>query len=429
MYVCAGTVLVGLAAYLVCVKKGKRQELGIYFLILAVSGAFGVLVCLEEKGAQTGTPEEILRPQPGEGDMQKDYLLDVEDLVVQEPYRVVVENRHLTKRELQELFAEALAQLEEVFLGENESLDHISKNVVLTDSVLNGRVSVSWSFGSYREVNLEGELMEEALTPEGTLVAVTATLGYEEAELVHSFSMMVYPPQKSVREQFFSALAEALDTRNAGTNEVFSLPSTVAGRAVRWQEKRGTAHNSVLLLGLAAIAAVAVGRKRDMRKAKQKREELLLAEYPQMLSQMALLLGAGMTVSCAWERMVQSYENRQTVQKKEALPSPVYEEMRITYHQIRDGVGERRAYEQFGERLNLQVYRKFATLLVQNLRKGTAGLSRLLETEVQEAFAAQESLAKKRGEELETKLLLPMMLMLGLVIVMIMIPAIASFQL
>ena len=125
MYVCAGTVLVGLAAYLVCVKKGKRQELGIYFLILAVSGAFGVLVCLEEKGAQTGTPEEILRPQPGEGDMQKDYLLDVEDLVVQEPYRVVVENRHLTKRELQELFAEALAQLEEVFLGENESLEHI----------------------------------------------------------------------------------------------------------------------------------------------------------------------------------------------------------------------------------------------------------------------------------------------------------------
>ena len=77
----------------------------------------------------------------------------------------------------------------------------------------------------------------------------------------------------------------------------------------------------------------------------------------------------------------------------------------------------------------MQVYRKFATLLVQNLRKGTAGLSRLLETEVQEAFAAQESLAKKRGEELETKLLLPMMLMLGLVIVMIMIPAIASFQL
>ena len=48
---------------------------------------------------------------------------------------------------------------------------------------------------------------------------------------------------------------------------------------------------------------------------------------------------------------------------------------------------------------------------------------------MQDAFDAQEKSAKKRGEELQTKLLLPMMLMLGLVIVIIMIPAIASFQL
>ena len=48
--------------------------------------------------------------------------------------------------------------------------------------------------------------------------------------------------------------------------------------------------------------------------------------------------------------------------------------------------------------------------------------------EMQDAFDARESDAKKRGEELQTKLLLPMMLMLGLVIVIIMIPAIAGFQ-
>ena len=135
-----------------------------------------------------------------------------------------------------------------------------------------------------------------------------------------------------------------------------------------------------------------------------------------------------MTVSRAWERIVVSYENRCTVQSGAEQEIPVYEEMRITYHQIRDGIGERLAYEQFGERIQLQVYRRLATLLVQNLRKGTAGLSRLLEKEMQDAFDVQENLAKKQGEELQTKLLLPMMLMLGLVIVIIMIPAIANFQ-
>ena len=56
------------------------------------------------------------------------------------------------------------------------------------------------------------------------------------------------------------------------------------------------------------------------------------------------------------------------------------------------------------------------------------GLSKLLEKEMQDAFEEQENFAKKKGEELQTKLLLPMMLMLGLVIVIIMIPAIANFQ-
>lgn len=429
MYLCAGAAVFGLAAYLVCVKKGKKEKAGIYFLILALSGIFGVLACFSDEAAETTAEGEIVRPQPGEGDAHRDYELDVEDLLVQEPYRVVVENRHLTKRELEELFTQALEELERDFLGENKSLDHITNNVVMAEHVLDGRISVSWSLDSYEEVNLSGELQEEALSEKGSLVEVTATLVYEQAEMTHSFSMMVYPPKKSVREQFLEALSEALAVRNAGTEETLSLPLEVAGRKIRWREKKKTTQYTVLLLGVAAIAAVAAGKKRDERKERRRREEVLISEYPQMLSQLALLLGAGMTVSYAWERMVLGYENRCAANKASLQRSPVYEEMRITYYQMKDGLGERRAYEQFGQRLNLQMYRKFATLLVQNLRKGTAGLSKLLEKEVQEAFAAQESFAKKRGEELETKLLFPMMLMLGLVIVIIMIPAVMSFRL
>lgn len=429
MYLCAGCALLGLAAYVICVKAGKKKDAGVYFLILALSGVFGVLAALSGDERETAQEEEILRPQPGEGDVQKDYLLDAEGLFLQEPYRVVVENRHLTKRELEELFLQATDELEQTFLGENRSLDHISKNVVPVDSVLEGRVFVSWSFDSYEEVNLAGELQTEALAAEGSLVEVTATLLYEQVEAVHSFTMMVYPPEKSAREQFFDALSDALAAQNAGTDETLSLPTEAAGYRLHWQRKRKSGQYTMLLLGLCACAATAVGKKRDAKKAGQKREELLLAQYPQVLSELSLLLGAGMTVSHAWERIVLSYESRLASQGKGACASPAYEEMRITYHQMKDGVGERSAYEQFGQRLNLQVYRKFATLLVQNLRKGTAGLGRLLDREVQEAFEARESLVKKRGEELETKLLLPMMLMLGLVIVIIMIPAIASFQL
>ena len=47
---------------------------------------------------------------------------------------------------------------------------------------------------------------------------------------------------------------------------------------------------------------------------------------------------------------------------------------------------------------------------------------------MENAFADQESMIKKRGEELETKLLGPMLVMLLLVMVLILIPATSGFQ-
>lgn len=428
MYLCIGAALSGVFAFVWCIAKHKRDAYGIYCMILMISGAFGVLICLRDMKPDQLRPDSIERPDAGAGAREEDYLLSVEELDIREPYHVIVENRHLTKRELEELFAQAIEELECTFLGENESLDHITHDVVLADSVLDGRVALSWRFDDYRAVNLDGELQEEALSEEGVLVQVTVTLEYESAQAHQQFSMMVYPPEKTLQEQFYELLAKELQTRNNGTEAVLALPKMVAGHELTWMRQPNREPYMILLIGLCAMAGVAIGKKEDARKAKEKRDALLLAEYPQMLSQMALLLGAGMTVSHAWERIVLNYDSRCSGQAGDGQKLPVYEEMRITYHQIKDGIGERLAYEQFGERLQLQVYRRLATLLVQNLRKGTAGLSKLLEREMQDALDAQENFTKKRGEELQTKLLLPMMLMLGLVIVIIMIPAVANFQ-
>lgn len=429
MFICIGVTLTGLLAFGLCVVRGRQKVYGIYCLIWMISGLFGAFLCRNDTDTAWTQADHIERPAPGAAELKEEYVLSVEDLSISEPYQVTVENRHLTKQELEELFSEAAEQIESAFLGENRSLDRITKNVNLVDSVMDGSVDVSWSFDSYEAVNLSGELQEEALSKDGSLVQVTATMEYADAEAEHRFSIMVYPPDQTVKEQFYELLEQELKDRNAKTGTDFILPENVAGHALIWEKRSQKKQYEVLLLGLLAMAAVAIGRKEDARKASEKRNEKLLAEYPRMLSQLALLLGAGMTVSRAWERIVISYENRCAARPGVLQEVPVYEEMRITYYQMKDGLSERLAYEQFGERIQLQAYRRLASLLVQNLRKGTAGLSKLLEKEMQDAFEEQENDVKKRGEELQTKLLLPMMLMLGLVIVIIMIPALASFQL
>ena len=107
----------------------------------------------------------------------------------------------------------------------------------------------------------------------------------------------------------------------------------------------------------------------------------------------------------------------------------VYEEMAITLREMQGGVSEAEAYERFGKRCGNTTYVKFGTLLSQNLRKGSKGLSDVMRMESIQAFENRKSTAKRLGEEAGTKLLVPMIGMLAVVFIMVMVPAFLSMQL
>ena len=105
-----------------------------------------------------------------------------------------------------------------------------------------------------------------------------------------------------------------------------------------------------------------------------------------------------------------------------------YEEMRYTMNELKNGRPESECYEAFGRRCESPVYRKFGMLLSQNLRKGTKGLTNLLQREAQEAFEERKNMAKKLGEEAGTKLMIPLFLMLAVVFVVVTVPAFLTIQ-
>lgn len=97
-------------------------------------------------------------------------------------------------------------------------------------------------------------------------------------------------------------------------------------------------------------------------------------------------------------------------------------------HEMKGGMAENECYERFGERCGLQVYKKFGTILSQNLKKGTKGLTELLRQEADTAFDERKNTAKQLGEKAGTKILFPMFLMLAVVLLMIIVPAFLSLQ-
>ena len=101
----------------------------------------------------------------------------------------------------------------------------------------------------------------------------------------------------------------------------------------------------------------------------------------------------------------------------------VYEEMCVLLQEIKDGMSEGRAIERFGRRCRLLPYLRFCSVLTQNMKKGAKGVLAILETESMEALEQRKQRALQLGEKAGTKLLFPMMLMLGVVMGIIMMPA------
>lgn len=124
-----------------------------------------------------------------------------------------------------------------------------------------------------------------------------------------------------------------------------------------------------------------------------------------------------MNIRGAWQKIVDDYV-RFGKQKRY-----VHEEMLVSVRDMEHGMSEARAYELFGKRTGLLQYMKFCTLIVQNLRKGSDDLLRVLDYEAADAFRERKENAKALGEEAGTKLLLPMMLMLVVVFALILYAA------
>ena len=181
------------------------------------------------------------------------------------------------------------------------------------------------------------------------------------------------------------------------------------------------------------ICAAAVYQKGEQKVNEefQKRRRQMIMDYPGLLYKMAMLLGAGLTIQGTFFRIGREYVQRKRKAREEKQKVEVryvYEEILETCFEMRNGVGEARAYENFGSRCQIEAYRKLGSLLAQNLKKGSKGLIHILETEAAEGMEERKQQAKKLGEEAGTKLLIPMMMMLVLVMGILVIPSVVGMQ-
>ena len=412
-------------------RKSEKQGQSLYRKMGKVFALFAVLAgaaLIQESMNPVLKQGNVLERQAyGDGNYDAELIWEIPEKELEQELSVHVAEQGLTKEEQQALLAAAEQEIAETFLGENESVDEIRKDVCIQSQYQDGQVTADWSFDSYQYVDLEGHVMNDSLEEEEILVKAVVELGCDSQTLEYQFFFQICPKIYSEKEKINNKLKQELIKKNEKANDsTLVLPESIDDQTIIWKEKSERMPLKLLFLGMIAAGCVPLVEKSRKQEEEKRRKEKLQSEYPELVSKLTILLGAGMTLFSAWNKITTNYSNKR---KNNMIPiHPLYEEMLITCHEIESGVGEARAYERFGERCGLHRYRKFCSLLVQNLRKGTRGLVQLLEQEVSDAFEERKNLAKKSGEEAGTKMLFPMMMMFGIIIVIIMVPAFLSLQ-
>ena len=398
-------------------------------LILAVFSFLGVCIFLTQKREVSSMQAEgIERREPGEGEESYTWNYRIGEGEKQK-LDVTVGERRLTETESMELLEQSREEWEKEWLADNPSPEEVSGDLWLPDTMADGLVEVAYTFSDYSVFNSFGEINEEALTEKGTPITLTASFTCEEIGLTSEKAFTAVKRQLSGKQAQEEQIREAVRKEEMRTRsqERFLLPESVNGETVSWEAEVPKTGLYFPLLGGVAVLLLVFRKKDQEHKAKKKRREELQAGYPQMVDQMALLLGGGMSIRGAWERMVAVY---QQMRKGGMKQKQIWlEEMRITWREICDGRGERECYERFGARTGLACYRRFSSILAQNLTRGSADIRRILEEEAKDAAEERIHRVRRLGEEAGSKLLGPMLLMFVIVLVAVMVPALVSFSL
>ena len=174
-----------------------------------------------------------------------------------------------------------------------------------------------------------------------------------------------------------------------------------------------------LFCGVAAVFEMlayylAIGRDRE---ALQARTDACMLEFSNMASKLSLMLDANLIVTDAWRKVAYGKDG------------PLYEMMRRSCEVLDQGQPIAVALDKFSLLVGNQEIKKFTSAMIQCLEKGgTRELILYLNGHIQELWAHKRQLALQRGEKAAGKLIVPITISFGGILLIILSSTIQNMQ-
>lgn len=395
----------------------------ITIMILTAALFFGLVFFA--KGEQRTAVDTIQREEYW--GQEKEEVLQMETDGLAQEVAIQVPQRQYKEADIAKVLEKMGSSLEKAILRNNVSLDEIKTDLDLVSEVPDTSVEVVWEMDTEDYIAYDGTLIPGAVTEAGAVVNLTATLTYGSQSCMHSFAVRLQKPDLSPQEELRQQLTKEIELRNVSSAaaSVLVLPDSLGNSRVSFYKEENSFGGK--LAGILSVLAVLMFflKDEDIKKELEERKKQMLVDYSEIVSKLTLLLGAGMTIRSALDKIAFDYDKK----KREGTQPRRYAYDEIVYvcREMQGGVSERLGIDMLGKRCHVPCYMKLCSLLLQNLKKGSKGMAQSLSYEVGQAFDERKNLAKKLGEEAGTKLLFPMILMLVIVMVVLIVPALMSF--
>jgi len=340
-----------------------------------------------------------------------------------ETFTLEIHPRTLNLEELENYYGQFCRNIIPLIKGKNESLQEIMSDLCLADSYEGYPFAIQWKSSCPQVLRSSGEVLLPEQTTEAELKAI---LCYQEQNWEISLPVQILSQEEKrnregggsdyerMRQQLLKMEEQSRDT------EEFLLPNQIEDWQIEW--KTSGKGNSLGVIAAAGGLSILIYflKDRDLKTNLEKQRKRMKRKYPEIIYKLSLYLGAGMTVKRAICKVAEDCEQKSAWSGQKER---IYEELLYIHRKLDMGMPEREVYEEFGKRTGVLEYIRLGSLLTQNLKKGSVLLVQRLREEMQQSMTDQIRMGKQLGEEAETRLLLPMGLLLMVVMIMVVLPA------
>lgn len=345
---------------------------------------------------------------------QKIQLYVNEDGTGEIPVMIRLEAKERSNQEKAELLNQAYREILTAIKGENPSLEQVTTdlNLVYSWNISNEEIQVFWKIPENVPISSSGRVM---VPDEQTEVEIQMKLVLDEVDRSWNIHIVLVG-REHIPQTLEKYIQEAVNDQKE--QDKITLPSAFKGKKLIYSSRQAVPFIHCLLPGALVGVVLWFYFLRKEQNQKEERKKQLKKDYPDFSIKIALLYGAGLSMQSIWEKIM----------REGTVGGYLKIEIEKTVRKIKSGVPESIAYWEFGEQCDLPEYRRLSGLLEQTVSKGSKGLMRLLDDTARDSLQERKASVKRQGEEINTKLLIPMGILLAVIIVIIMVPALTTMQ-